>query len=239
VASRPALACRAFEPHAQHLFTTRSWALGDAAADGDRAWGELAAALGVTIVRARQVHGTAVLVRRAGDRDHPPLPDADIIADRRLGVVAAAHAGWRGLAAGVPRVSVDALARDFGSRPADLIAAVGPSIAACCYEVGPDVRERFEAAGWSEANLRKWFCEQPQPTIDNPSMPGLRTAPRPGHSYFHGGRAACDQLESAGVPLDQIFAANLCTASHPAALCSYRRDGAGAGRLAAVIRARV
>jgi YfiH family protein len=259
VASRPALACRTFEPLVEHLFTTRHWALGDAMADGDRSWNELAAALGVKVVRARQVHGTAVLVRRPGDRDLAALPEADIIlshdpavaiavqaadcvpiliADRRIGVVAAAHAGWRGLAAGVPRVSVDALAKEFGSRPTDLIAAVGPSIAACCYDVGADVRQRFEAAGWPEAQLREWFCERPQPTTGNRSMPGLRTPPRPGHWYFHGGRAACDQLESAGVPPDQIFAANLCTASHPGTLCSYRRDGAGAGRIAAAIRAR-
>jgi copper oxidase (laccase) domain-containing protein len=44
------------------------------------------------------------------------------------------------------------------------------------------------------------------------------------------------QLEDAGVPADRIHVAELCTASHPAWFCSYRRDGAPAGRLAAVIR---
>jgi YfiH family protein len=260
VAARPALACRALEPIAQHLITMREWALGGAStAAGDRAWDEIGAAVGVDLVRVHQVHGIGVVIRRAGDAPRRPLPVADIIvssdpavviaiqvadcvpiliADRVTGAVAAAHAGWRGLAAGVPRVTVEALVREFGSRPDDLIAAAGPSIGACCYEVGPEVRQRFEDAAWPEATTIRWFFARPQPSIANPSMAGVRTEPRPGHWFFDSGRAAGDQLESAGVPRDQIFVANLCTASHAAALCSYRRDGAGAGRMAAAIRAR-
>jgi len=69
-------------------------------------------------------------------------------------------------------------------------------------------------------------------------MAGMRADPRPRHWHFESGRAASDQLESAGVARDQIFLAELCTASHPAVLCSYRRDGAACGRLAGAIRAR-
>jgi YfiH family protein len=260
VAARPALACGALEPIAHHLFTTREWELGSGLpGSDDRGWRQVADALGVELVRAQQVHGTAVVVRRAGDAPFPTLPHADIvvsndpsvaiavqaadcvpilIADRRTGVVAAAHAGWRGLAAGVPRIAIEALTREFGSRPADLVAAAGPSISACCYEVGADVRGRFEDGGWSGSKIAGWFFAQPQPTIGNPSMAGVRSEPRSGHWYFDSGRAACDQLESAGVPRNQIYGAALCTASHPGALCSYRRDGTGAGRLAAAIRPR-
>jgi copper oxidase (laccase) domain-containing protein len=46
------------------------------------------------------------------------------------------------------------------------------------------------------------------------------------------------QLAASGIPADQILTARLCTASHPDAFCSYRRDGAAAGRIAAVIRPR-
>ena len=252
--------CRALEPVAEHVITTREWELGARSTiDESRAWDEVAAALGVEIVRAHQVHGADILIRRAGDAQVATLPDADIvvsndpavaiaiqaadcvpilIADRRTGAVAAAHAGWRGLAAGVPRVTVEALAREFGSRPEDLVAAAGPSIGACCYEVGPEVRERFGEAGWPESTTSGWFFARPQPTVGNPSMTGVRTEPRPGHWYFDSGRAASDQLASAGVPRDQIFVATLCTASHPGALCSYRRDGAVAGRIAGAIRAR-
>ena len=255
--------CRALEPIAQHLMTTREWELGTGpTTDEERAWSEVATALTIHVDRlgrVHQVHGADILIRRAGDGQVATLPDADIvvsndpalgiaiqaadcvpilIADRRTGAVAAAHAGWRGLAADVPRVTVEALAREFGSRPADLVAAAGPSIGACCYEVGPEVRQRFEEARWPESKTSGWFSTRPQPTMGNPSMAGVRMEPRPGHWYFDSGRAACDQLESAGVPRDQIFVAKLCTASHPGALCSYRRDGAGAGRLAGAIRAR-
>jgi len=258
-ASGPALLCRALEPFADHVITTRSWALGAAGrnSDADSAWAEVAAALARPLVRVHQVHGAALVIRRAGDPPLAALPEADIIvshdptvaiaiqaadcvpiliADRRTGAVAAAHAGWRGLAAGVPRITVEALARQFGSRPGDLVAAAGPSIGACCYEVGPEVRHGFDEAGWPESATRGWFFTRPQPTPGNPSMAGLRAERRPGHWYFDSGRAAGDQLESAGVPRDQILVAGLCTASHAGALCSYRRDGAGAGRIAGAIR---
>ena len=249
-----ALICRALAGVAPHLFSTRQLEL-----SSDTHAAALTASLGaLRLVQVNQVHGRVHVVVRAGE----PLasgdrPEADIlvsnateaaiavraadcvpilIADRRNGAVAAAHAGWRGLAAGVPRVAIDALTREFGSRPADLVAAAGPSIGACCYEVGSEVRQRFEEAGWPASKTSGWFFERAQPTAANPSMAGLRPDPRPGFWYFDSGRAAGDQLESAGVPRDQIFLAGLCTASHPAVLCSYRRDGAGCGRIAGAIR---
>src|SRR5687768_6456665 len=131
-----ALVCRELLPSAPHLFTTsRGWSLGARPADEAEAWGEVATAIGVgseRLVRGRQVHGSHVLV--AG----PPsvgLTDADIVigsdqalalavqtadcvplllADPRTGAVAAAHAGWRGLAARVPHRAVEALVREFG-----------------------------------------------------------------------------------------------------------------------------
>jgi YfiH family protein len=214
----------------------------------------------VELLRVRQVHGTSVLVRRPGDGQEALLGHtADIIvssdpaigiaiqtadcvpiliADRRKGVVAAAHAGWRGLAAGVPRIAVEALATEFGSNPADLSAAAGPSIRACCYEVGPDVRDGFMAAGWPDAKLARWFFAASTPSGANPTMPGLRPARR-GHVFLDTARAAADQLELAGVPVDRVFVSDLCTASHPDALCSFRRDGGNAGRMVAAIRANI
>jgi YfiH family protein len=245
-AGGPALVCSALRPYADHLFTTRAWALGSRAQARDEDWAPVAAALGVEarLARMHQVHGAAVVVRRSGDASRSagePLPDADIlisddpslvlaiqtadcvpllIADRITGAVAAAHAGWRGLAAGVPGLTVAALARELGSAPADLIAAIGPSISAERYEVGQDVRTRFLAAGFSAEEISRWF----------------RAGARPGHWLFDGGRSAYDQLEAAGLPAGSIHLSGLCTATYPDLFCSYRRDGKGAGRIAAAIR---
>jgi YfiH family protein len=243
-AGGPALVCVPLQRYARHLFTTRDWALGFSAQPADEDWGPVAASLGVGpthLVRLHQVHGASVAVRRNGD---PPLsarPDADVviaddpdlglaiqtadcvpllIADRLGSAVAAAHAGWRGLAAGVPGATVAALGNEFGTLPATLIVAVGPSISADRYEVGEDVRARFVAAGWPPAQLERWF------------VPGVRA----GHWLFDGWRSVRDQLASAGVAADSIHVCELCTATHPRLLCSYRRDGKGAGRMAAAIR---
>jgi len=199
-------------------------------------------------------HTRSNFERRAG-----PSPEADIvltdpaglalaiqtadclpllIADRRTGALAAAHAGWRGLALSVPAVAVERLASEFGSRPADLIVAIGPAIGACCYEVGEDVRARLRDAGFDSSQLARWFTRNPTPSLSNPPMPSLPATRRPDHWFFDGWQAARDQLESAGVPAEQVFVAAVCTASHAGACCSYRRDGSGAGRMAAVVKPR-
>jgi YfiH family protein len=242
----PALVCTALERIAQHLFTTRPWTLGSAAPGDASAWDEVARAIGVgrgRLIRLHQVHGAAVVVVRTRElRDVNHLPDADIvmtddpsvaltiqtadcvpllIADRRTGAVAAVHAGWRGLAARAPAEAVENLGHVFDAAPSDLVVAAGPSISAARYEVGRDVRERFAAAGFGEAELERWF----------------RAGERPDHWQFDGRQSAHDQLVAAGVPASQLFGAGLCTATYPEMLCSYRRDWKDAGRMAAVIRA--
>jgi len=243
----PALVCEALEPYAAHLFTTRAWPLGTAV-DGDRAaaWTDVAHALGADgehLIRLHQVHGASFVARKRGEIARKQLDNADIvvsddpslalaiqtadcvsllIADLRTGAVGAAHAGWRGLAVGVPRVAVGALAETFGSRPSDLVVAIGPSISAPKYEVDEVVRAAFVAAGHSDGQLSRWFLD------------GTRRA----HWQFDGWASARDQLEHAGVPLSQVHLSGLCTASHPDTLPSYRRDGKAAGRIAAAIRAR-
>lgn len=260
----PALVCQALEPVATHFYTTREWRLGFGGAEQrDEAWGDVAGAAHVEpvrLARVTQVHGADVVVLRSGaarGSDTDRRREADIIVsnnreltlaiqtadcvplllgDCRTGAVAAAHAGWRGLASHVPRMAVEALAREFGSRPSDLVAAIGPSIGACCYEVGADVRDAFRNGGF-EREIGDWFFDAPRPTRENPSMLALSPDRRLGHWFFDGWAAAYDQLLRAGVPLGQIHSAGLCTASHPA-LCSYRRDGAASGRIAAAITPR-
>jgi YfiH family protein len=256
-AAGPALICRPLAADARHLFSTRAWPLGA----GEQRWSDVAEALGIRpshLVRVRQVHGASVRVALR-QPDANDLVEADIIVgdahardiglavqvadcvpilmvDRRNGAVAAAHAGWRGLAARVPAVAVAAMSREFGSRPPDLTIALGPSIGACCYEVGEDVRQGFDAAGFAAQAIDQWFHHRPMPSARNRSMGGVPEVQRPGHWYFDGWASARDQLMAAGVRREHIYSAELCTASHPGALCSYRRDGSRAGRLAGAIR---
>ncbi len=263
VANRPALVCGPLEPFATHLFTTSLWRLGSRSADpDDDGWCDVAQALEIEparLVRARQVHGSTVMVGVAAGR-HGERPEADLVlvrepaaaaavqvadcvpmlvVDRLTGAVAAVHAGWRGMVARVPQVAVAALARTFGSQPADLLIALGPSIGACCYEVGAEVRGRFAAAGFSDDQLARWFRPHPADVAHNPTWPRVLAQPRRAeHWFFDGWAVVREQIADAGVPDGQVFASGLCTASHPDCFCSYRRDGSPSGRLVGAIRSR-
>ena len=263
----PALVCDSLAPFASHFFSTRGWKLGNPQAGGAawNEIADAAGVESSRIGRLRQLHGAAAVVQRKSatletrssrHMQEPDVAEADIIitddpawaiavkaadclpiliVDRRTHVVAAAHAGWRGLAARVPVVTVERLAAEFGSRAGDLLVAVGPAIGACCYEVGDDVRSRF--AAFASADVDRWFAIEPSLSPDNPPLATLSAVRRLGHLFFDGWQCARDQLVSAGVPSNQVFVAGVCTASHPHAFCSYRRDGAGAtGRLVGVIR---
>jgi YfiH family protein len=117
---------------------------------------------GWPLAAVRQVHGTMVARVDSGAGWEPVEADglvtaasgmmlgvqvADcvpvLVVDTRLRVVAALHAGWRGTAAGMASVGVARMREEFGCRVEDLVAAVGPSIGPCCYEVGDEVREAF------------------------------------------------------------------------------------------------
>jgi len=76
-----------------------------------------------------------------------------LVADPHHRAVAAVHAGWRGTAAGIVQRAVKEMQEHFGSDPADLEAALGPGILECCYEVGPEVAERFGRRGRARLDL--------------------------------------------------------------------------------------
>jgi YfiH family protein len=158
------------------------------------------------------VAGDARLVLAVHCADCVPL----LLADVRRGAVAAVHAGWRGTAAGVAGAAVRALREEHGSDPGDLIAAIGPAIGPCCYEVDAPVYERFAPWPWRDR-------------VFAPS--------RPGHWRLDLWAANRLQLEAAGVPAGAVYAVGLCTADHRALFYSHRRDGR-TGHMAAVIAAR-
>lgn len=230
-----------------HFFTTRQLRFRGREQES-RDWAAVADALGVRVdhlLRPRQVHGTAVVIKRRGDeisRWTTERPRADIIltddpavavavqvadcvpvliADRRTGAVAAVHAGWRGTAARVAQMAVRALGEAFGSRPADLVAALGPGIGPCCYEVGSELLDVFAAAGHPPADRDRWFVRSED-----------------GRVRFDVPLANRDQLASAGLTPGAIHVAGLCTASHPELFYSYRREGQGTGRIVGVIKPR-
>ena len=239
-----ALRCVPMECVAPHLFSSRQLTL-----TGPADSPELAAAVEADrVAMVSQVHGQRVVVIRDAADVPPPSTEADavisiapriavavraadcvplLIADPVTGAVAAVHAGWRGTAAGIARETVEAMHREFGVKPENLLAAIGPSIAPCCYEVGSDLVDAFAAAGHERHLISRWFATPPPPRGSH-VRPQLR---------LDVAGANRDQLVLAGVPEPQIFLSGLCTAMHLDVLTSYRAEKEHAGRIAGVIRA--
>jgi copper oxidase (laccase) domain-containing protein len=129
---------------------------------------------------------------------------------------------------------------EFGTQPKDVVAALGPAIGCCCYEVGPEVAQAF-AAQFPAAS--EWFdgpFEQLAHGEEPLWLPWLTMMP-PGH-VPPPPRVQLDlrasnrwQLIDAGVPERNISVNDLCTACRTDLLFSYRREGAKAGRMMAVI----
>jgi YfiH family protein len=187
------------------------------AVDGgeDDVEGELARR-GLEVARLRQIHSARVVDAHPGDcgdgdallGSRPGLALRVITADcvpvllESAAAIAAVHAGWRGLAAGI----VGAAASRLGERPR--AAVVGPAIGGCCYEVGPEVAAAVAAEVGSDAVILD-RGEGRRPHLDLPLAARLL-------------------LERAGV--DDIATVGVCTRCEPTRLWSYRRDGRGAGR---------
>jgi YfiH family protein len=145
-----------------------------------------------------------------------------LLADTATGAVAAVHSGWRGTVANAVAAGVVAL-RALGGGSGDLIAAVGPHIGACCFEVGDDVAEAL--AGCSTAGARVLV------------PPGTAGAGETGGGKTHVDlrRIVHAQLEAAGVGHGRIDDVAGCTCCEPGRFHSFRRDGARSGRLLSAI----
>jgi YfiH family protein len=187
-------------------------------------------------VRPRQVHGAGVAVVTAGGFHVPP--EADALVSTRSGVpvavatadcvpvlvtvrsglaVAAVHAGWRGLAAGVIPEALRVLRAESGER--ELLAVIGPHIGPCCYEIDAPVREALA------------------PRFGAP-LAGALSRSRPGHDRLDLGRLARWELEEAGVRPDRIGTVrDACTFCDADRFHSHRRDAGRAGRLVHFVEA--
>jgi len=221
-----------------HLFTTRHF-------PGIRPWRDPAGPFdpdavallgarglpGEAIAFARQVHGARVVAARDGGL----VGEADIVTTERRGLrlavftadclaiivydprglrLAMAHAGWRGTVASAAAAAVEALVQ-AGGRPADFLAAIGPSIGPCCYEVDGPVIERL-AAAFPESRWRSWV-----------------TPAGPGRWMLDLWKANRAQLTGAGLSESRVDNGELCTGCRADLFYSYRR-GRGEGRLVAL-----
>jgi YfiH family protein len=142
-----------------------------------------------------------------------------LIADERTGACAAVHAGWRGTRAGIVARTIERMQQEFGSRPADLHAALGPAISAAVFEVGPEVLDAFRTT--------YPYAEELFSDLD-----------ANGKGHLNINRANLRQLIDAGLQESRVYDSGLCTWLRNDLFFSYRRErGALApiGRLMGVI----
>ena len=165
-----------------------------------------------------------------------------ILVDPKRRAVGVFHAGWRGTVKRIVEKGVGEMRRRFGSRPQDLKAAIGPGVHGCCYEVGAEVREKFESQFAYAANLFH-EVETSDPVREKYPMLFL-TARAPGHSvlpkkiFLDLVEANRQQLLAVGVPAKSIEASPLCTNCRTDLLFSYRAERGKTGRMMGVVGVR-
>ena len=159
-----------------------------------------------------------------------------LLVDPKKRTVAAIHAGWRGTLARIAEKTVGRMRQEYGSKPSDLLAAIGPSIGQCCYEVGVELVTKFTALF---ADGHEYFDEPRTGDEPNPIQwlnmkpPGHQPPPKNVHLDLR--KANVSQLRTAGICAANIYTSDLCTACNTDLLFSYRREGSQSGRLMAVI----
>jgi YfiH family protein len=145
------------------------------------------------------VPGVTLVVRTA---DCLPI----LMADARNHAVAAVHAGWRGTVSEILAETLTVMKDRFGTRPEELVVAIGPGIGGCCYEVSADVAVRFA----------RYFPEREDLS---------------GTTKIDLAETAVRQLARYGGNLGQIDPSGLCTFCLQGVFHSYRRDRDAAGRM--------
>jgi purine-nucleoside/S-methyl-5'-thioadenosine phosphorylase / adenosine deaminase len=134
-----------------------------------------------------------------------------LLADSETRAIAAVHAGWRGTSARIVETTVAELGRRHSVDPTKIVAAIGPHIGVCCYEVGEEVVE----------------------AMDDPAVIERRTEwPKPHLNLAEANRR---QLLKAGIPETQVEISSLCTRCREDLFFSYRRDGARTGHMLSII----
>jgi purine-nucleoside/S-methyl-5'-thioadenosine phosphorylase / adenosine deaminase len=148
--------------------------------------------------------------------------------NRAIGI---AHAGWRGAVAAIAALTVARMGDEFDTDPADLIAAIGPSIGPCCYEVGAEVMDAF-----SDANAE--MAEEILVDPELASAGSFRASVNEGRKHLDLWRANELMLIAAGVREDAIEVSRLCTVCRRDVFYSHRAEKGITGRFAGVIALR-
>jgi YfiH family protein len=161
-----------------------------------------------------------------------------ILVDSKQKAVGVFHAGWRGTIKRIVEKGVGEMRRCFGTLPRNIKAAIGPGIHACCYDVGPEVRQQFESQFAYAEDLFREIKESDPVREKYPLL--FLTARAPGHSelptkiFLDLVEANRRQLIDAGVSPKNISASPLCTACCKDLLFSYRAEKGITGRMMAV-----
>ena len=212
------------------------------------------------LITLRQIHSNSLCVASAQDaaREHPCKADglltdqpglllavqtADcipvLVADRKRRAVAAFHAGWRGTVARIVECGVGRMRVEFGSRPEDLVAAIGPGIGACCYSVGEEVLSSFDSQfAYASELFREVYSTDP---VRNKYPMLFLTQRAPGHSpigpslHLDLAQANRRQLLVAGLKPRAIELVGGCTSCHRELFFSHRASQGRAGRMLSVI----
>jgi len=169
-----------------------------------------------------------------------------LLVDPRRRVVAAVHAGWRGTASRITEKAVGRMRQEFGCDPKMIVAAIGPGIHACCYQVGPEVVETLESQfSYVEKIVRRqqpsptevhWqqalFSPAPQERRPRPALTASASATRFFLDLVEANRR---QLRAAGLKAGNIWASPLCTACRTELFFSHRAEQGRTGRMMGVV----
>jgi polyphenol oxidase len=211
------------------------------------------------LITMRQIHSDIIHCVReipteqlTGDALITALPDvllaiqtADclpvILVDTKRHAIGVFHAGWRGTVKRIVEKGVGEMFRCFGTRARDIKAVIGPGIQGCCYEVGEEVRIKFESQFGYAATLFREVKDSDPVREKYPLL--FLTARAPGHSegmlpkriFLDLVEANRHQLLAAGVMKKNIEASPLCTNCHPELLFSHRAERGKTGRMMGVV----
>lgn len=210
--------------------------------------GSLAADLRYRLVTLRQTHSAVTHYLEHADNSEGSVCEGDglmtrapglllaiqtadcvpvLIADPQHKAVAAFHAGWRGTVQRIVEAGVAKMQTVFSSNPEQLVAAIGPCIRQCCYEVGDDLRREFRSQFDYADELFREKTRNDDTASEKRSL------------FLDLVEANRRQLLAAGLPAGRIFeigtGSDGCTACHPEQFFSYRRSHGRTGRMMSVI----